>query len=170
MSDSNICIVQLFYLLHGNIDHIIIIISLILLLSLYLSVIEITWILIVINNNINWQLILGLKKLMEETASVFWVDLAYRLRGRDTVLLQDFGGWLTSCIVHIIIVIVIDYLAVGPGSAPSDWAVVPGMYGTHLKHDNVSSISFNNLEFWLTHVVGVVWDASITGGSWCSLT
>ena len=35
---------------------------------------------------------------------------------------------------HIIIVIVIDYLAVGPGSAPGDWVVVPSMYGTHLKH------------------------------------
>jgi len=32
------------------------------------------------------------------------------------------------------IVIVIDYLAVGPGSAPGDWAMVPGMYGTHLKY------------------------------------
>jgi len=32
------------------------------------------------------------------------------------------------------IVIVIDYLVVGPGSASSDWAVVSGMYGTHLKY------------------------------------
>jgi len=30
--------------------------------------------------------------------------------------------------------IITDYLAVGPGSAPGIWAVVPGMYGTHLKH------------------------------------
>ena len=29
---------------------------------------------------------------------------------------------------------VIDYLAVGYGSAPAVWVVVPGMYITHLKH------------------------------------
>jgi len=34
----------------------------------------------------------------------------------------------------VFIVIVIDYLVVGPGSAPSDWAMVLGMYGTHLKY------------------------------------
>jgi len=55
--------------------------------------------------NNNEQLTLGLNKLMEETTSVFWVDLGYRLRSRFTVPLQDFGGWLTSRIVHIIIVI-----------------------------------------------------------------
>ena len=70
---------------------------------------------------------------MKETISVFCVDLGYKFRSRDTILLQDFGGWLTSCIVHIII-IVIDYLAVGPGSTSGDWAVVPDMYETHLKH------------------------------------
>jgi len=32
------------------------------------------------------------------------------------------------------------------------------------------SISFNNIGLWLTHVIGVVWDASTTGGNWCSLT
>ena len=41
-------------------------------------VIEITWILIVINNNVIEQLILGLEKLIEETSSAFWVDLGYR--------------------------------------------------------------------------------------------
>jgi len=41
-----------------------------------------------LNNNINGQLTLGLGKLMRETASVFWVDLGYRLRSRDTVPLQ----------------------------------------------------------------------------------
>jgi len=40
---------------------------------------------------------------------------------------------MTSHIVQI--VIVIDYLAVGPGSEPGDWAVVSGMYGTDLKHE-----------------------------------
>ena len=35
-------------------------------------------------NNIK-QLTLGLKKLMEETASVFWVDLGFRLRSRKRV-------------------------------------------------------------------------------------
>ena len=45
-----------------------------------------------LNNNINRQLTLGLKKLMEETPSVFWVDLGYRLRSRLTVPLQGSGG------------------------------------------------------------------------------
>jgi len=34
-------------------------------------VIKITWILIVLNNNLNWQLTLGLRKLIKDTASVF---------------------------------------------------------------------------------------------------
>ena len=38
------------------------------------------------------QLTLGLGKLMEETASVFWVDLGFKLRSQDTVLLQGPGG------------------------------------------------------------------------------
>jgi len=42
-------------------------------------------------------------------------------------------------------VTVTDYLAVGPGSAPGIWAVVPGMYGTHLKYELPSLIiNFNN--------------------------
>ena len=45
-----------------------------------------------LNNNINGQLTLGLEKLIEETTSVFWVNLEYRLRNRLTVPLQDFGG------------------------------------------------------------------------------
>ena len=73
---------------------------------------------------------------MEETGSVFWVDLGYRLRSRLTVPLQ--GSELTSRIVHI----VIDYLVVGPASTPSDWVVVPGMYGTHLKHGQCLSYQF----------------------------
>ena len=40
-----------------------------------------------LSNNVNEQLILGLKKLMEETTSIFWVDLGYRLRSRLTILL-----------------------------------------------------------------------------------
>jgi len=55
-----------------------------------------------INNYVNRQLILRLKKLMEVTAFVFWVDLRYRLRNRITVPLQGFGGWLTS---HLFIVL-----------------------------------------------------------------
>jgi len=55
---------------------------------------------------------------MEETASVFWMDLGYRLRNRDTISLQGSGGSLTSRIVYIIIVI--DYLALGPGAALGD--------------------------------------------------
>ena len=42
-------------------------------------------------------------------------------------------------VIHVIhvpvpVIHVPDYLAVGPGSAPGVWAVVPGMHGTHLKH------------------------------------
>jgi len=54
-----------------------------------------------LNNNVNGQLILGLGNLMEETTSVFCVDLIYRLRNRLTVPLQSFEGWLTS---HLFIV------------------------------------------------------------------
>ena len=68
---------------------------------------------------------------MEETAFVFLVDLGYRC-SRDTVVLQDSGGLLTSRVVFI--VIVVDYLALGLGSASGVWAEVPGMYGTHLKY------------------------------------
>ena len=69
------------------------------------------------------------------------------------------------------IVIVIDYLAVGPSSAPGDWVVVPGMYGIHLKHGQyLQSINFNNVESRLTCVVRIIWDASIKCDNWCSLT
>ena len=64
-----------------------------------------------------------------------------------------------------------DYLAVGSGSAPEVWAVVPSMYETDLKHEQcLQPISFNNLGSRLSCVIGVVWDASITGDNWCSLT
>jgi len=33
---------------------------------------------------------------MAETASIFWVDVGYRLRNWLTVPLQGSGGWLTS--------------------------------------------------------------------------
>ena len=76
---------------------------------------------------------------MEETASVFWVDLGFRLRSRTRVPLQGSRGVTDTrpipVLVPIIHVIhVLDYLAVRPGSAPGVWAVVPGMYGTHLKY------------------------------------
>jgi len=45
-----------------------------------------------INNNVNGQLILGLGKLMEETTSIFWVDLGYRLHSRLAVPRQGYGG------------------------------------------------------------------------------
>ena len=71
LSDRNTCIIPLFYRLHGNIVHIVIVTSLILLLSPIVLVIKITWILIDLNNNVNRQLTLLLGKLMEETTSVF---------------------------------------------------------------------------------------------------
>ena len=64
------------------------------------------WILIVLtelNNNVNEQLTLRLGKLMEEIASVFWVDLGYRLRSRLRVPLQGSRGMtgIPSSIVTI---------------------------------------------------------------------
>jgi len=43
---------------------------------------------------------------MEETASVFWVDLGYRLCSWDTVPLQSFGGWLISRIVPLLLLLI----------------------------------------------------------------
>ena len=75
--------------------HTIIVTILLLLLSLYrpstlrnmiLIVLTEYVILIVLtelNNNV--KLTLGLGRLMDETASVFWMDLGYRLRNRDRV-------------------------------------------------------------------------------------
>ena len=138
-----------------------------------------------LNNNVNRQLTLGLRKLIEKITSAFWVNLWYRLRSWLTVPLQGFEGWLTShlfivlqcyceyCFTVILWVLftVTYYLVAGSDSAPGIWAVVPGMYGTHLKHGQyLQAISFNNLGAWLTRVIGVVCDASITCGNWCSLT
>ena len=39
-----------------------------------------------------------------------------------------------STMILCVLFTVTDYLAVGPGSAPGIWAVVPGVHGTHLKH------------------------------------
>ena len=39
---------------------------------------------------------------MEETTYVFWVDLGYKLRGRDMVLLHGSRGWLTSHTVTVV--------------------------------------------------------------------
>jgi len=61
--------------LHGNIIHIVIVSSLILLLSPYRPSNQNN---MDIDNNIIDNL-LGLGKLMEEIVSVFWVDLGYRL-------------------------------------------------------------------------------------------
>ena len=80
---------------------------------------------------------------MEET-SVFWVDLRYRLRSRKMVPLRGSRGVTDtpSCLFLFLLYMLLDllymlldYHAVGPGSAPGVWAVVPGMYGTHLKHE-----------------------------------
>jgi len=76
----------------------------ILLLSLYRPSILSNMILIVLielNNNVKRPLALRLVRLMEETASVFWVDLGYRLRSWHMVPLQSSERWLTS---HLFIV------------------------------------------------------------------
>ena len=54
-----------------------------------------------LNNNVNGQLTLGLGKLMEETASVFWVDLRFRLCSRLRVRLQ--GSWMMTDIPSILL-------------------------------------------------------------------
>jgi len=81
-----------------------------------------------LNNNINGQLTLGLGKLMEETTSVFWVDLGDKLHSRLRVPLQ--GSWgmtdipsvllLFHCFHSEITVTVTEYLPVRPGSAPGN--------------------------------------------------
>jgi len=44
--------------------------------------------------------------------------------------------------------------------------MVSSMYEPYLKHEQrLQPINFNNLGLRLTRVIGVVWDASITGGS-----
>ena len=58
-------------------------------------VIEIIWILIDLNNNVNRQLAPGLRKYMEEIMFVFWVDLGYRLRIRRGFHCRVLVGWLT---------------------------------------------------------------------------
>jgi len=108
---------------------------------------------------------------MEETASVFWVDLGYRLHSQKRVPLQCSRGVTGTRPVLAPVIHVPDYLTVGPGSVPGVWAVVPGMYGTHLKHGQyLQPISFNNFRLRLTCVIGIVWDVSIIGGNWYSLT
>ena len=60
-----------------------------------------------LNNNINGQLTPGLKILMEEITSVFWVDLGYRLRNQGRVPLQDSRGRPTSHTVYCYTVTVV---------------------------------------------------------------
>ena len=109
----------------------------VLLLSLHRPSILSNMILIVLtelNNNVNGQFTLGLGKLMEETASVFWVDLGYRLRSRLKVPLQ--GSWGMTDISSVMLlfhyfhseitVTLIEYLAVLSGSAPGNWGSDPG--------------------------------------------
>ena len=77
------------------------------------------------NNNVNGELTLGLGKLMEETASVLWVDLRYRLRSRLRVPLQ--GSWGMTDIPSVLLLFycftvstVTEYQAVRPDSAPGN--------------------------------------------------
>ena len=80
---------------------------------------------------------------MEETASVFWVDLGYKLRSRLKVPLQGSSGMtdipsvllLFHCFHSEITVTVTEYLAIRPGSVLGNLGRGPGMYRTHLKHD-----------------------------------
>ena len=85
---------------------------------------------------------------MEET-SIFWVDLVYRLRSRKRVQLQSSRGVIDTLVLFLFLLYMLymlpDYLAVGLGSTLGVWAIVKGMYGTHLKHKQyLQPISFNN--------------------------
>ena len=100
---------------------------------------------------------------MEETASVFWVDLGYRLRSRKRVSLQGSRGMIDTLVLFLFLFLIYmlymlpDYLAVETGSASGVWVVVSGMHGTHLKHiQYLQSISFNNLGSRLARVIGIV--------------
>jgi len=98
-------------------------------------VIEIIYILTVLNNNI-YNLHQDWKKLLEEKASIFWVDLGYRLSNRLTVPLQGSGGWLKSLLFHSVTVSIVPqwyckyyYCYWLPGGrvgfSAGIWAVVP---------------------------------------------
>jgi len=75
---------------------------------------------------------------MEETTSVFWVDLGYRLRSRKRVSVQGSRGvtgtssYSCSC------------YTCSWGSASGVWVVVSGMYGTHLKHGQCLQLISSN--------------------------
>ena len=91
-----------------------------------------------------------MKKLIDETASVFWVDLRYRLCSRKRVPQQGSRGVTDTPILFLFLLYMLymlpEYLAVRPGSASGVWVVVPSMHGTHLKYRQcLQSISFNNL-------------------------
>ena len=47
-------------------------------------------------------------------------------------------------VILCVLFTVIDYLAVGPSSAPDIWVVVPDMHETHLKHRFLSQLSISN--------------------------
>jgi len=57
-----------------------------------------------LNNNVKGQLILELGKLMEEAASVFLVDLGYRLRSRNEGSTAEFSG-MTD--IHLILLLLL---------------------------------------------------------------
>jgi len=83
------------------------------------------------------QLTSRLKKLIEETTSVFWVDLGYRLRSRKGVPLQGSRGVTDTLVLFLFLFLLYmlpDYLTVAPDLTQGVWAVVPGMHRTHLKH------------------------------------
>ena len=96
------------------------------LLSSYLPSVISNMVLIVmteLNNNVNGQLILGLGKLMEETTSVFWVDLIQVAQPTEGSLQ---GSWGMTDIPSVLLlfncsyseIIVIEYLVVRSGSTP----------------------------------------------------
>jgi len=70
---------------------------------------------------------------VKDTVSVFWVDLGYRLRSRKRVPLQGSQG-MTGISSDTLLFTLTKYEAIWPGSVPETKVVVPGTYGTHLKH------------------------------------
>jgi len=80
---------------------------------------------------------------MEETVPIFWVGLNTGCAAEMRVPLQDFQGWLASIWYYYYYCY---WVLSGTGLVQhqTSGAVVPGMYGTHLKYGQcLQLISFN---------------------------
>jgi len=81
---------------------------------------------------------------MEETASVFWVDLGYRLRSRNEGSTAGFPGMTgIHLILLLLLLLLLSTYLYGSGSAPGIWGRGPGYVRDPPKAQNPSpSINF----------------------------